>query len=40
MEYGVSSNDETPLELGKWVFVIGKAEPWISRTDRTAGCVL
>src|SRR3954451_8503543 len=40
MEYGVSSNDETPIELGKWVFVVGEAEPWISPTDRKTGCVL
>jgi hypothetical protein len=40
MEYGVSSNDETPIELGKWVFVVGEAEPWISPIDRTTGCVL
>jgi hypothetical protein len=26
MEYGVSSNDGTPIELGKWVFVAGEAE--------------
>ncbi|MBV8893147.1 MAG: hypothetical protein JO266_14460 [Acidobacteria bacterium] len=40
MEYGVSPNDETPIELGKWVFVVGEAERWISPTDRTTGCVL
>lgn len=40
MEYGVSTNDETPIELGKWVFVIGEAEPWISQTDLTTGCIL
>ena len=40
MEYGVSINDETPIELGKWVFVVGEAEPWISPTDLTTGCVL
>jgi hypothetical protein len=40
MEYGVSSNDETPIELGKWIFVVGEAEPWISSTDQTTGCVL
>jgi hypothetical protein len=40
MEYGVSDNDETPIELGKWVFVVGQAEPWISATDRTKGCIL
>src|SRR5215469_8001544 len=40
MEHGVSSNDETPIELGKWVFVVGEAEPWISPTDLTTGCVL
>jgi Concanavalin A-like lectin/glucanases superfamily len=38
MEYGVSSNDETPIELGKWVFVVGEAEPW--STGATTGCVL
>lgn len=40
MEYGVSSNDETPIELGKWVFVTGEAEPWISPADQTKGCIL
>ena len=40
MEYGVSSNDETPVELGKWLFVVGQAEPWISTTDQTTGCIL
>jgi hypothetical protein len=40
MEYGVSSNDETPIELGKWVFVVGEAEPWISPADQTTGCIL
>jgi len=40
MEYGVSSNDSTPIELGKWVFVIGEAENWISPTDLTTGCIL
>jgi Concanavalin A-like lectin/glucanases superfamily len=38
MEYGVSANDETPIELGKWVFVVGEAEPW--STNGTTGCVL
>jgi hypothetical protein len=38
MEYGVSSNDETPIELGRWVFVVGEAESW--STDGTTGCVL
>jgi Concanavalin A-like lectin/glucanases superfamily len=40
MEYGVSANDETPVELGKWVFVVGQAEPWISETDPANGCIL
>jgi hypothetical protein len=40
--YGVwsFSNDKTPIELGKWVFVAGEAEPWISPTDQTTGCIL
>ncbi len=40
MEYGHSDNDETPIELGKWIFVVGQAEPWISSTDRSTGCIL
>jgi len=40
MEYGVSANDETPVELGNWAFVVGEAEPWTSSTDMTTGCVL
>jgi hypothetical protein len=28
MEYGVSSNDRTPIALGKWLFVVGQAEAW------------
>jgi hypothetical protein len=40
MEYGVSAKDETPIELGKWVFVVGQAEPWISATDLSTGCIL
>jgi Concanavalin A-like lectin/glucanases superfamily len=40
MEYGVSANDETPIELGKWVFVVGEAESYISSTDLTTGCIL
>jgi hypothetical protein len=37
MEYGVSANDDTPIALGKWVFVVGEAEPW---TAQATGCVL
>ena len=40
MEYGVSKNDETPIELGQWVFVVGEAEPWISPSDLSTGCAL
>jgi hypothetical protein len=40
MEYGVSANDMTPVEMGGWLFVVGQAEPWISRSDVTTGCVL
>ncbi len=40
MEFGVSANDETPVELGKWVFLVGEAEPYISSTDLTTGCIL
>lgn len=40
MEYDVSRNDEVAVELGKWLFVVGEAEPWISSTDQTTGCIL
>jgi len=40
MEYGVSANDGTPVETGGWLFVVGQAERWISRSDLTTGCVL
>lgn len=40
MEYGVSANDEVAVDLGKWLFVVGEAEPWISSTDQTTGCIL
>jgi hypothetical protein len=36
MEYGVSTNDKTPIEVGKWIFVVGQAEPW----SATTGCIL
>jgi hypothetical protein len=40
MEYGVSHNDKTPIELGKWVFVVGEAERWIAASDLSTGCIL
>jgi hypothetical protein len=39
MEYGVSANDAVPVDLGKWLFVVGLAEPWISASDLTKGCI-
>jgi hypothetical protein len=40
MEPGVSANDAVPVEVGKWIFLLGQAEPWISDSDKTTGCVL
>jgi Concanavalin A-like lectin/glucanases superfamily len=40
MEYGVSKNDQTPVEIGQWLFVVGEAEPCISPTDLSTGCAL
>jgi hypothetical protein len=40
MEFGVSGNDTTPVELGGWLFLVGQAEPWISDRDKTTGCIL
>jgi len=39
MEYGVSTNDATAVELGGWLFLVGQAEPWISETDKETGCL-
>jgi hypothetical protein len=39
MEFGVSTNDMTPVELGGWLFLVGQAEPWISESDKSTGCV-
>jgi hypothetical protein len=39
MEYVVSTNDTTPVELGGWLFLVGQAEPWISDSDKTTGCI-
>ena len=39
LEPGRSANDETPIELGKWVFLVGQAEPWISLDDPSTGCI-
>jgi Concanavalin A-like lectin/glucanases superfamily len=39
MEYGVSANDATAVDLGRWLFLVGQAEPWISETDRNTGCL-
>ena len=38
MEHGVSKNDETPIALGQWVFVVGEAERWTS--DFSTGCAV
>jgi Concanavalin A-like lectin/glucanases superfamily len=40
MEYGVSANDTTPVAPGGWLFLVGQAEPWISESDPTTGCVV
>src|SRR5258708_28193804 len=40
MEYVVSANDVTPVEVGSWLFLGGQAEPWISKSDPSTGCML
>jgi hypothetical protein len=30
---------KTPIEVGKWVFLVGEAEPYISSSDLTTGCI-
>jgi hypothetical protein len=40
MEFDVSTNDATPVVAGSWLFLVGEAEPWISKDDQTTGCIL
>jgi hypothetical protein len=40
MEFGVSTNDATPVKSGSWLFLVGEAEPWFSSHDQTTGCIL
>ena len=40
MEFGISDNDETPVELGKWLFLVGQAEPFIPAAPTTTGCIV
>jgi hypothetical protein len=40
MEFGISTNDTTPVASGSWLFLVGEAEPWISPNDQTTGCIL
>ena len=39
MQFGVST-DTTPVTVGKWLFLVGEAEPWISTDDQTTGSIL
>ena len=39
MQFGVST-DATPVTVGKWLFLVGEAEPWISPEDQTTGAIL
>ena len=39
MQFGVST-DTTPVTVGKWLFLVGEAEPWISADDQTTGSIL
>ena len=40
MQFGLSTNDATPVALGNWLFLVGEAEPWISPDDLTTGSIL
>jgi hypothetical protein len=39
MEYGLSANDQTPVELGRWLFLVGQGESWVDDTSKLTGAV-
>jgi hypothetical protein len=39
MQFGLSTNDATPVTPRRWLFLVGEAEPY-SPNDPTAGCIL
>jgi hypothetical protein len=40
MEHGHSRNDPTPVETGKWIFVVGQAEPFEPPDSPSTGDIL
>jgi hypothetical protein len=40
MEHGLSINDQTPVEAGRWLFLVGQGEAWINVTDKSTGAVI
>jgi hypothetical protein len=40
MQCGLSANDQTPVELRRWLFLVGQAEPWIDDTSQLTGAIL
>lgn len=37
MQYGRSANDHAPLEVGRWLFLVGQGESWIDGTSESTG---
>jgi hypothetical protein len=40
MQYGRSRNDDTPVRLGQWLFLVGQGEGWIDGTEQCRGAIL
>ena len=39
MEYGHSWNDQTPVEVGRWLFLVGQGQAWLDGCDMSTGAV-
>ena len=39
MQYGLSANDLTPVQVGKWFYLVGQGESWIDDVDNSTGSV-
>lgn len=40
MQHGLSTNDATPVEIGRWLFLVGQGEAWIDKQDQSTGAIV
>jgi hypothetical protein len=39
MQYGLSANDQTPVTVGRWLFLVGQGEGWVDDTNESTGAI-